>query len=173
MNRLVIFLAMAMLPLASKAFAQQYISFGETGISVELPANWSPFISWSLTDNMPAVAFHHLQNRTTGQYLAVQREQCPDEARRLAWASGELATAQLDYRVDSLAALSTQSAVMLEGSTGFVSMAARESVVYKSYAFFLAKRELCYQVEVGGPEDLFEGSSGMYQSLLHGLKVPE
>ena len=173
MNRLAILLALAMLPLALQAFAQQHVSFRETGISVQLPADWSPFTTWSLTENLPAAAYHHLQNQMTGQHLAVHREQCPDVARRLAWARGELASTQLDYRVDSLAPLSGQSAVTLEGSTGFVSMAARELVVFKSYAFFLARGELCYRVEVGGPEELFDASSATYQRLLDGLDLSE
>lgn len=46
-------------------------------------------------------------------------------------------------------------------------------VVYKSYAFFLAKGDLRYRVEGGGPEELCEASSATYQGLLDGLDLPE
>ena len=152
--------------------AQETVLFDETGIAVELPESWSATRTWSLTDNLPAVALHHIQNEQTGQRVAVHREQCEDEQRRLAWASGELSNTHLDHRVDSLTPIVASEDSVLGDSRGYMSLATHNAMSFKSYAFFLVRGKSCYLVEVGGPETLFEASQSTYREMLEGVVLP-
>lgn len=171
-GRALVLLGWVLAVVVPHAVGQERLAFEETGVAFTLPASWATYNTTSLTDKLPAFAFHYALNTENGQRVSLHVERCPDAERRNAWASGELARTQLDYRTDRVVPLAENAPVRRAGSSGFMTTATGGTVTYQGYAFFFVEGDTCYMLEVTGQQREFEANASVFQQLVDGVGLP-
>lgn len=147
-------------------FAQQPLAVPELGVSVDIPSDWT-VRQWELFDHLPATGLYHVQDSTSGQFVAVRRDECPMADQKELWLSGEVGRSREGKRVP----LTDTAPIAFGEHRGFETIAPRGDIVYKTYSFFWTEESWCYSIELGAPEESIDGALEDFQGVVDSIVI--
>ena len=139
----------------------QYVSNGDAKVGIWIPQDWKVHV-WNL--GLDDGSLSHVMDVDSGRQVVVHMRECSPD-RRNAWTRGEEAEKQLGYRTETIAPADPETASLFPDAASFVTVADRDSTVYKSRAYFMSEHERCYLVEFVSVLEDFEPSRAEFEQV--------